>query len=60
MAHEGFGAYVKGVEPEHQELPYLGKHERELSSASHRNVSAEMTWVIGVHLNLPGNLALAL
>ncbi|KAH9330540.1 hypothetical protein KI387_002648, partial [Taxus chinensis] len=60
MAHEGFGAHVRDVEPEHQELPHLGNHDRDPSLASRRRAPTETTWAAGTHLNPPGNLSLAL
>ena len=60
LDHEGFGAHTEDVEPEHLELPHLGKHDRETSSASHRSVPIEMTWATSMHLNLPCNIALTL
>ncbi|KAH9299628.1 hypothetical protein KI387_031310, partial [Taxus chinensis] len=60
MAREGFGAHVEDMEPGHQELPHLGKHDREPSSSSQGSMPVEMTWAMGTHLNPPGNLALAL
>lgn len=47
-------------ELEHQELPHLGKHDREPSSASHGSAPADMTWAAGVHLRQPADLALVL
>ncbi|KAH9310440.1 hypothetical protein KI387_025475, partial [Taxus chinensis] len=60
MAREGFIAHVEDMEPEHQELPHLGKHDRDPPLASHRSVPVETTWATGAHLNPPGDLALAL
>ncbi|KAH9315076.1 hypothetical protein KI387_023703, partial [Taxus chinensis] len=60
MAREGFEAHVEYVELEHQELPHIGKHEKDPPLASHRSVPTETTWAMGVHLNPPGDLALAL
>ncbi|KAH9300044.1 hypothetical protein KI387_011627, partial [Taxus chinensis] len=53
MAHEGFRAHVEDMEQEHLDLPHLGKHGREPSSASDESAPVEMTWAMGVHLNLP-------
>ncbi|KAH9304629.1 hypothetical protein KI387_009033, partial [Taxus chinensis] len=58
MAREGFEAHIEDVEPERQELPHLGKHDRDSPSASRRSMLAEITWASGTHLNPPGNLAL--
>ncbi|KAH9292531.1 hypothetical protein KI387_042279, partial [Taxus chinensis] len=47
MSHEGFEAHVEDVEPEHQDLPHLGKHSRESPSASDESASEEeilRTW----------------
>ncbi|KAH9307013.1 hypothetical protein KI387_011417, partial [Taxus chinensis] len=60
MAREGFKAHVEDVELEHLDLPHLGKHGREPSLASYESALIETTWAMGVHLNLPGDLALAL
>ncbi|KAH9306165.1 hypothetical protein KI387_010569, partial [Taxus chinensis] len=60
MAREGFKAHGEEEEQEHQELPHLGKHDREPSSASHGSVLVDMTWAAGMHLSQPADLALAL
>ncbi|KAH9300467.1 hypothetical protein KI387_012050 [Taxus chinensis] len=53
MIEKGRGAKASGT-------PHLGKHDREPSSASYESAPVETTWAVGAHLNLPGNLALAL
>ncbi|KAH9309967.1 hypothetical protein KI387_037878, partial [Taxus chinensis] len=60
MAHEGFRYHTEGMEPKHLELCHLGKHDREPSSASYGSAPIETTWDLGAHLNLHGNLSLAL
>ncbi|KAH9331824.1 hypothetical protein KI387_003932, partial [Taxus chinensis] len=60
MAHEGFTSHIEDMEPEHQELPHLGKHDRDPPMDSHRCVLVKTTGAIGVHRNPPGDLALAL
>lgn len=60
IVREGVEIHAEYVEPKPQKLPYLRKNDMEPSSVSHRSVPVETTWAMGVHLNPPGNLSLAL
>ncbi|KAH9318048.1 hypothetical protein KI387_019817, partial [Taxus chinensis] len=60
MTREGFKDHTKDVEPEHHELPHVGKHDRDLPLASCGSMLAETTWATGTHLNPPGDLAFVL
>ncbi|KAH9299835.1 hypothetical protein KI387_031517, partial [Taxus chinensis] len=41
IVREGVEVHAEDVEPEYQELPHLGKHDREPSSASCRSGPVE-------------------
>ncbi|KAH9294373.1 hypothetical protein KI387_040427, partial [Taxus chinensis] len=57
---EGIEVHVEDVEPEKYMLPHLGKHRRDIPSASDESSSFGERRVIDAHLNLPSDQTLAL
>ena len=61
MSCEVFEARVEDIEPEHQDLPHLGKRSRESPPASDESMpNEERLMIAGAHMIPPCNLALML